>query len=298
MFLLAHPRSGTTFLNRFLLENNSNLKGNYLWEMVYWSKTIRKIVTPFLNKMNIIFLKNNAYNQAIHETGLMQAETDDAAIMTRYFEGLLPFLYVDAWKKYDSETELIEKLKQNVGTQKHQKYLDKFYKRSIYKTNKRLFNKLFSGILFTDKIIEKYADAKIIIVVRKPQEVLPSSLSLVRSLLSNFIDFEQISEEKKQMFYNNVFTVSKYYYTTLNEIFEKHKNSKTVKFIKYESLKTDFASTIKEIYSFCEIEFDQKTEQLLEEKNKTQKTHSSKHKYTIEEFGLSADEIEKIKLPF
>ena len=124
IFLLAHPRSGTTFLNRFLLDQNPNLKGNYLWEMVYFSKSIQKIITPFLNKMNSVFLKKNAYNKAIHETGLLEAETDDAAIMTRFLDGLLPFLYVDAWKKYNSENELIDSLKKHVGTTKHQKYLD------------------------------------------------------------------------------------------------------------------------------------------------------------------------------
>ena len=298
IFLLAHPRSGTTFLNRFLLEQNPNLKGNYLWEMVYWTKSIRKIVSPFLNKMNEIFIKNNAYNKAIHETCLLESETDDAALMTRFFEGLLPFLYVDAWKKYNSENELIYLLKKNVGTKKHQNYLDIFYKKSIYKTEKRLFNKLFSGILYVDSIIEKYPDSKIIIVVRNPKEVLPSSLSLVKSLLSNFVDFEQIAEGEKKLFYNNVFTISKYYYSELNRIYEKHQKSKNVIFIEYDKIKSDFASIINEIYSFCELEFTEKTAQLLEEKNKTQKTHSSNHKYSIEEFGLKIEDIEKIKLPF
>ena len=37
---------------------------------------------------------------------------------------------------------------------------------------------------------------------------------------------------------------------------------------------------------------------ITKKKNKTQKTHSSNHKYSIEEFGLKIEDIEKIKLPF
>ncbi|HBF87073.1 MAG TPA: hypothetical protein DDX39_00415 [Bacteroidales bacterium] len=289
IFLIGHPRSGTTFIHRFILSNNLQLKGNQLWEMIYSAISLRKILKPFLPKMNAIFLKRNGYNAAIHETGLIHAETDDAAIMFRYFDGLLPFLYFDAWKKYKSDDELIQALNQHVGTKKHQKYLTRFYKRGLNNTNKRIFSKTFSGILYIDELINNYTDSKILIIIRNREEVIPSSLSLVKSMLSNFIDFKKIDEQKKQIFYKNILVVSKYYYSRLNEIIRNEKYKSFVFPINYIDLKSNFVTTMTRIYKFCELELNDSALKEIETQAEKQKHHKSKHVYSLEEFGLSND---------
>lgn len=294
IFLIGHPRSGTTFIHRYLLENTPSLKGNHLWQMIYSSVLLRKIISPFLPKMNKIFMKRNAYNKAIHETGLLQAETDDAAIMFRYFEGLLPFLYFDAWKKYESDEKLIEALKQNVGTIRHQKYLHRFYKRNLINVEKRLFSKLFSGILFVDDIIKNYPNCKIIFIVRNPEETIPSSLSLVKSMLSNFVDFDRVDDSKKKIFYDNIITISKYYYSELSKIVKNPDYNKQIITISYQDIKTEFSSVIKEIYTFCEIDFNDDIKIKIEQQSSKQKTHKSGHKYTLEDFGLDINSIQEI----
>ena len=98
IFLLGHPRSGTTFLHRYILKNCDELKGNNLWELIFPSITSRKIVRKLIPKINLRFLSKNLYKSHIHEASLLEAETDDAAIFLRYFNGLLPWLYLKIWK--------------------------------------------------------------------------------------------------------------------------------------------------------------------------------------------------------
>ena len=47
IIIVGNPRSGTTFLQRFLVENNFG-KGTQLWQMIYSSIILQKIIKPFL----------------------------------------------------------------------------------------------------------------------------------------------------------------------------------------------------------------------------------------------------------
>jgi len=44
VFLIGHPRSGTTFLHKFILKNCTEFKGMYLWEMIFPALSLRGLI--------------------------------------------------------------------------------------------------------------------------------------------------------------------------------------------------------------------------------------------------------------
>ena len=47
IIIVGNPRSGTTFLHRYLIKNNIGA-GSQLWQLIYTSVTLQKIIRPVL----------------------------------------------------------------------------------------------------------------------------------------------------------------------------------------------------------------------------------------------------------
>ena len=82
LFILGFPRSGTTFLQRFLVKNGFGT-GTQLWQMIYSSIILQKILKPFLPILEYLSPAKHHSTDA-HKTSLASVETDDAALFFRF----------------------------------------------------------------------------------------------------------------------------------------------------------------------------------------------------------------------
>jgi omega-hydroxy-beta-dihydromenaquinone-9 sulfotransferase len=87
IIIVGNPRSGTTFLQRFLVDNGFGT-GSRLWKMIYPSLTLQTLLKPFLPSMER-FSPAKHHAKAAHKTSLTGIETDDPSLMFRYFDGFL-----------------------------------------------------------------------------------------------------------------------------------------------------------------------------------------------------------------
>ena len=89
IIIVGNPRSGTTFLHRFLIKQQIG-SGSQLWQTLYPSILIQKLVKPFLPLMEKISPARHHSTEA-HKTSLTSVETDDVSLLFRYLDGF--FLY-------------------------------------------------------------------------------------------------------------------------------------------------------------------------------------------------------------
>ena len=89
IIIVGNPRSGTTFLHRFLIKQQIGT-GSQLWQTLYPSILIQKLVKPFLPIMEKISPARHHSTEA-HKTSLTSVETDDVSLLFRYLDGF--FLY-------------------------------------------------------------------------------------------------------------------------------------------------------------------------------------------------------------
>ena len=96
VFILGNPRSGTTFLHRFLL-NTNQLAAFELWEMLFPAITARRIVGSFVDRFALLS-PARYHSTAAHETSLREVETDDAMALFRFMDGGFLWTYFLAWE--------------------------------------------------------------------------------------------------------------------------------------------------------------------------------------------------------
>ena len=89
--ILGHPRSGTSFLHRFMLEHYSGLTGKRLEDMLFidgWPRILKP-----LKKIARALPLNWLYRPGIHRTGMRCWECDDIAFSIHHKAGYLSWLY-------------------------------------------------------------------------------------------------------------------------------------------------------------------------------------------------------------
>ena len=290
---MGHPRSGTTFLHKFILNNSTEFRGMYLWEMFFSSIALRKVIKPLLPYLQKK-IPNNIYDPNIHKTGLFEAETDDAAMFFKSFNGLFYWLYFSAWKKFTDFNEVKSNL---INTSNHKnmvKYLKVLYQKNLLynKTNQRIFSKSFSYILDINEVFNNYRGARIIILLRDPKEVIPSSISLAESVQKKMNNFNNLNDKNKQQYYRNLYNASLSFYKLFDEQISTKKHIReNVLIISYKNLKFDFENTMKKICDYAEIQLTYKLITAINNQALQQPSYNTKHKYSLQKYGFSDKEV-------
>ncbi|MBP5202787.1 sulfotransferase, partial [bacterium] len=292
VFLIGHLRSGTTFLHRFLTENCGELRGFAMWEMVFPALSMRKIIRPFLPLVkNLSF--DGVWDPKIHKTDLFSMETDDIALSMRYFDGILSWIYFYCWQEFD-ESDMFEKeLVEVAGQEKFAEYLQDIHRKNIWKTDRRMFSKSFAQLFAVDKIEEIYENPRIMLIIRNPLEAVPSMMSLEKRVQESLNNYSSQPVELQQRFLKNMYRTSLFYYKMFDEIAEKKKNSPNFLLLTHKQLMTDFDNTFERIISFCDLKKDEKFAAALKTQSEKQKTFKTEHVYSLEQFGLTEEQVRK-----
>jgi omega-hydroxy-beta-dihydromenaquinone-9 sulfotransferase len=293
VLLIGHPRSGTTFLHKFILKNSTEFEGMFLWRMMFPTLTSRFIVKPLLPSINRLFPKN-LYDPNIHKTGFLEPETDDAALFFRSFDGMFSWLYFSALNDYNSISELEQDLVKTSKTSSVLKNLKIIFQKNLYRSyqSKRIFSKSFSLILNLKEVKETFNDSKLVILIRNPLEVIPSSLSLARNVQMNLNGFDKLSDKEKFSYYRNLYNGSIIFYKhLLNQINNGDLSENDYLLISYKDLIKDFDKTMDRIITYCEIDRTPEMIESIRKQSEKQPTFKGNHVYTLEEFGFTKEEV-------
>jgi hypothetical protein len=293
VFLIGHPRSGTTFLHKFIIKNSSEFEGMFLWRMIFPTLTSRFIIKPILPFINMIFPKN-LYDPNIHKTGFLEPETDDVALFFKSFDGMFTWLYFSALNDYYSFAELESDLIRTSKSKAVIKNLKTIFQKNLYKKDKskRVFSKSFSLILDLKEIKNTFNDAKIVILMRDPLEVVPSSLSLARNVQMNLNRFDQLPTDKKNKYYRNLYNASIVFYKYLyNQLNDGSISKNDYLLVSYKELISDFENSMNKIMNYCEITETDSFIEAIKKQSQKQPSYKGKHEYTLEEFGITREEV-------
>ena len=156
VIIVGNPRSGTTFLQRFLVEHGFGT-GMRLWKMIYPSLTWQTLLKPFLPLLEKASPARH-HASAAHKTSLTGIETDDPALFFRYFDGFFVYGFFLAWAKEDLK-EMFDPNNRDTSRRDFA-YLGKMWKRNLLGENQeRMIPKLFSLSVRIPRFLEFYPDA-------------------------------------------------------------------------------------------------------------------------------------------
>ena len=289
IIIVGNPRSGTTFLHRFLIKQQVG-SGSQLWQTLYPSILVQKLVKPFLPLMEKISPARHHSTEA-HKTSLTSVETDDVSLLFRYLDGFFLYGFFLTFDDDDLFHWVDPKIRDT--SKRDFKWFESTWKRNLISNkSNRYIGKLFSLSSNLPSFQKQYEDAKILYMIRDPLSVIPSGLSLVTGVLDKKFDFWSLESETKKRFINRLYLalvelLKRFHQDWVNNKIDKEK----VMIIRFDFMMNNFESLMDDIIEFLNI---QRNDQLLKDIQHTaekQREYQSGHKYDLEKFGLSEKQI-------
>ncbi len=291
LVVVGNPRSGTTFLQRFLV-NNGFGTGTRLWKNIYPSLTLQVFLKPLLPVLEK-FSPAKHHAHAAHSTSLTGIETDDPSLLFRYFDGFFLYGFFLAWAKKDYKDMFDPDVRDT--SKRDFNWMEKVWKRNLISENSdRMIPKIFSLGVRIPRFLKKFPDAKILYTVRDPLQTVPSGMSLVTGVLDGRFGFWKLPEEKRNHFikrlYDAFLDLSMRFH---NDYVNGKIPKKNIKIVPFPRMMRDFDKLMHEILDFIGEKPTPELEKSIKETAESQKAFKSKHKYDLEKYGLNETQIRK-----
>ncbi len=289
--LVGNPRTGTTFLQRFLTDHGVGA-GLELWRMLYSSLTIQALIKPILPFLEKVSPARH-HSTVAHETSLTSVETDDVSFLFRFFDGMFLYGFILAFDEQD-RVDLVDP-RQRDTSRRDGDWLESLWKRSLVAHGAdRVVAKLFSLSAWLPTFLRRFPDAKILYMVRDPLEVLPSALSLTSGVLDKALGFWNRPDHLKRRYIERMVAG----YTLLLRRFHDDYTSgaipkENVYIVRYDRLMREFDVVMDEILAFTGTPKSEALAAAIRSQAEKQRGYQSKHSYSLEKFGLDADAIRR-----
>ena len=222
----------------------------------------------------------------IHRTRLHEPEEDDAYLIHIFASGFIQLIFPREELKALGRLDLME--------DKNRREIMGFYKKCVQRLMKvsgkgrRLLSK---NPNFTTKIStlnETFPDAHFIYLVRHPEDAIGSIHSMVtRIWKSQGMSIKEGDSSRREGLVEWAEFLYKHGVDNINSLPKER-----VTVVRYEDLIPRPDEEVERVYKELGMEISPAFRQSLKAAREKSKSHSSKHHYSLDEFGLSREEVE------
>jgi hypothetical protein len=295
VFVLGPPRSGTTHLHH-VLSADPDTTTFRTWECLFGLSVSSRKLLLALGRLDRaiggpvgwlgswIGRKFFTSMDDIHPLSLDEPEEDFLCLMPLAACFLLVIPFPDAtwlWRMARFDTELDDREKSTCL---------RWYRRNIQKhlyvfgPHKRFLSKNASFSGMPEALLHEFPDARILFTVRDPLATVPSQLSSLRPALKT-CGFPQFPDALRDALVG----LLHHYYVHLASVAQSNPNR--VAMLYNEQLRDRLAESVLHSLASVGIEPGDNFDEELQVRSEASRQHASGHRYTLEEFGLSRDEI-------
>lgn len=289
--IVGNPRTGTTFLHRFLVEHGFGT-GMHLYRSLYPSILLQKALRPLLPTLEKVS-PARFHVSAAHETNLSSVETDDVTVFFRYFDGFFLYGFFAAWDD-DDLTPMFDPNTRDT-TARDFDWLEAVWRRSLVaQGSTRLVAKLFSTGPRTPAFLARFPDTHILYMVRDPVEVIPSTFSLVTGVLDNAFGYWSLPEDARARYNERLYQALVKLLRWFHDDWTAGRIDRSrVMVVSYDRMMRDFDGLMDEMIGFFAMEPTEAQRAAIRRVAEEQRNYKSKHAYKLEKYGLSAERIRK-----
>lgn len=296
IFVIANPRSGTTFMHRLMCLDEERFTYFKLWQTLLPSVTLYRVVSAVTAVDRVIgaplgrllrFLESRAFAgwDGVHAVGLNRAEEEEFIFIMKL---LTPSMLI--FFPFSEELGFVNFIDDLPDAKR--KRLMAFYKESLRRhvyavgggraiLSKNVF---FGGRM--KAIEETFPNARYVHLVRHPYSALPSMMSMFTGPWR----FHSPEWAKDSPQYRYWARLGMDYYKAYLKRGDGIDESRFIA-LTYDELVSDPKQTIERVYEQLEIPMsDAFRHRLLQETQKARKYRSS-HDYSLDEYGLDRREI-------
>ncbi len=287
--IVGNPRTGTTFLHRFL-DKQGVAVGCQLWEMLVPSLTLQFLVRPFLPLLEKVSPARH-HPAAVHKTSMTAAETDDAGMFFHFFDGFFLYGFFLAF----ADEDLIDRFdpRKHGTSPRDFAYLEAVWRRVLVaRKGTRVTGKLFSLGPRVNEFLARFPDARLLFMLRDPMSFVPSGMSLVTGPLDTRFGFWRLPEDVRRAYLDRLYTG----FLLLNRAFHDDWVAgriprDRVMLVHYDRMMADLEGLMGEMLAFMEIAPDASLVEAIRKEAEKQRAYKSGHAYDLARFGLDRDRI-------
>jgi omega-hydroxy-beta-dihydromenaquinone-9 sulfotransferase len=289
--LVGNPRTGTTFLQRFLSDEGFG-KGMELFLMLYPSLLLQRLLRPLLPLLEKISPAKFHTTDA-HQTSLSSVETDDVAVLFRYLDGFFLYGFFLSFEDEDMLPAFDPRVRDTSG--RDFDWLDKLWRRSlVLHGTDRNIAKLFSVAVRLPQFLQRFPEAQILYMARDPLSVIPSSMSLVIGVLDRAFGFWTLPEAVRKRWLDRMY---KAWILLLQKFHEDWTTGaidrQRVFIVRYDRMMADFEGMMDEMCAFLNHPMTPELRATIAKRGEKQRKYESEHKYDLEKFGLTEDQVRR-----
>jgi hypothetical protein len=300
LFVVGHARSGTTLMHT-LLARDAQWSFFRTWEMFLPSITQKKIVDglvaldrllgrPLARRVEAFEERAFAKGRQMHPMGLANPEEDEFLLLLAFATPVLAMLF-----PFQSELNRLFFFDRLPEPQRR-RVLD-FYEDVVRRqlwlrggTRHLSKNPVFVGKL--QSLVERFPDARFVVMERHPYETIPSILKMMeRNWKAVGCRRETIGRELRVLG-----ELSFDYYTYALEVLDRLPAERCA-VVMYEDLVERPAKTIEEVYARLGLRLSPAFAEQLAEEERHSRAHRSEHVYSLEEYGIARAEIRERLAP-
>jgi hypothetical protein len=290
IFIIGHPRSGTTFLHSLLAKSYDYCTFE-AWEIFFPALAARRLVRPLVARAIAQGKASCVPGEAGHEVVLDQVEEEELLFYAQgntQFSVCLSPLALSDW----DFAELVYADRQPARIRRQtMAFLKGCFQRQIYATGKGLVlaKVNFSGMRI-DSLLEAFPDARIIYLVRSPLETIPSHLTLDRNVFDHLWGLERIPQDRLRRYYERRYRYDVAFYRYLEEWIARGRLPPgRCMTLRYEDLCRDPTARVRDVAQFAGLEVSRDPRETI---GRQQVSYRPKHKnLALEEFGLSKQQV-------
>lgn len=291
IIIVGNPRTGTTFLHRWLVDNKFGV-GLHLFRSLYPSILLQKLLRPFLPILEKVS-PARFHNSAAHDTNLGSIETDDVSVFFRYFDGFFLYGFFLAWHP-DDLRDLVDPQKRDT-TARDFNWLEAVWRRSLVaQGGSRVVAKLFTTGPRTPDFLKRFPDAHILYMVRDPLEVIPSTFSLVTGVLDKAFGYSKLPDDVRNRYNERLYSALVMLFRRFHDDWESGRIDRSrVMVVSYARMMQDFDGLMAEMVPFFGMSPTPEQLAAIKTTADEQRAYKSGHKYNLAKYGLDADRIRR-----
>ncbi|MBC2694299.1 MAG: sulfotransferase [Desulfobacteraceae bacterium] len=294
IFIIGHPRSGTTFLHRLLTQSQEFAVFEF-WQLLFPSLVARKILAPFI--MSRIKKGKNTfyYPKSIGHKMTLGSIEEEELLFYHIFNTQFIAIQTSLGLGNKDFMDLVysDNQPKNVRQKTIQFFKQCLQRQIYYLGKKQILTKMNHSAFRIQSLLEAFPDAKIIYLVRSPYETISSHLSLDRNVLDFQWGLKKIPANRLQRYFERRYHYDVQFYQYIENLISKGIfNPSQFMTLSYDLLKNDLGKAIQTILEFTGLEISQELRKKIQEQIKTQSSYRRKHRnLELKEFGLSKERI-------
>jgi hypothetical protein len=217
--------------------------------MVFASLTLQTLLKPLLPFLEAVS-PARYHKPEVHKTSLSKVETDDASMITRFFDGFFLYGFFLAFDDEDLLYTVDPKLRDT--SERDFAWIKSLWKRNLvaHKAD-RVVAKLFSVSPRVPQFLEEFPDARMLYMARDPVSIFPSGMSLVTGVLDEAFGFWSLPEDVRQRWLDRIYKALVMLLERFHEDYTTgripHEN---VYVVRYDRMMQEFEVVMDEILAF------------------------------------------------